>query len=188
MKTMTDGRWAVLAVLILGLIGQAAQAGEPTSTALRRARQLCDFDVKAQSGREILSALHFGAKMVSCKSIGIAKKITDDSGREIYDQFALAYRWKWDAGGGVGTTDVVFYFKTDTGQFVDLAVDKTDAEFNQPFALANLSIALVGEVLYEAMKDDMTDADKRIFRALIDRADTKALLEWSLRFKQLAKS
>jgi hypothetical protein len=177
--------WTIIGVVFLGLVARIAVAGEPTSQALNKARRLCDFDVKVQRGRELLQSLHFGSTLKSCQELGVASKVTDGSGREIEDQFALVFRWRWDAGGGVGTTDVAFFFN-DRGQFLSLRPIKTDAVFNQPFALADLSIQVVGQVMIKAFEDDMSEADKRQFQRILDNADTKALLEWSLKFQQAA--
>ena len=61
----------------------------------------------------------------------------------------------------------------------------TNAVLNQPFVLADAAIKLLGSAVIEANKDKMSEGERRLVQKLVDEADARVLLEWSLAFEQL---
>jgi len=59
--------------------------------------------------------------------------------------------------------------------------------FQAPFATANVSIKIVGAALVEALKDNLSDEDRRLLRKLVDDANAQGLLELGLRIQQAGK-
>lgn len=102
------------------------------------------------------------------------------AGKVVPGHFALVYDFTWSDDGWSR-----LYFLCDaSGDFYAMQVNKTNAVFAQPFLVANGSIKLIGEALLAAFKDDLKEADRKLARQLIDDADAKGLLEWSLKVEQ----
>ena len=183
---MSSGRrsWMPMCLLFcaIGVLGAPSIATAQDTEALRRAFRCLDYDENAARARDALSFLHFGASLVACSFEG-RLGVTDSSGQTLPGDFALAYEFVWDAGGGHGHTTIAFFFDGN-GSYEGSRVLKTDAVFNQPFELAKLSIQVVGQLLIEAFGDQMQDNDRRILRELIDRADAKGLLDLQIKLRQ----
>lgn len=82
-----------------------------------------------------------------------------------------------------GTTDIAFAFDGD-GNFYGLKVIYTNAEWNQPFFMANVSIRVLGNLIISNYRDNMTEEDRKLVQKLVNDADAKSLLELSLRIEQ----
>ena len=63
-----------------------------------------------------------------------------------------------------------------------MQIVRTNALFNQPFLTANATIKLLGNLLIEAFRDKMAEAERREVQRFVDTADAKGMLEWSLKF------
>jgi len=128
-----------------------------------------------QRGKDILGYIHFGA---TYRSHEYWKAVVLENG-----SFALLYRFKWEDDG---ITDVGFLCNS-RGYVQSVQIVYSNGELNRPFVLANIAITVVGNTLIQAYKDKMTEDDRRFVQRMVDNADAKSLLEWSIRFQQLAE-
>lgn len=144
-------------------------------TSQSKAERLLNEQSRAKS---VLSLLHFGATYSShkCERTG---GILDNSNRLIPGAFYLDYEYVWDAGGGLGHTTVRYYFNGN-GILYHVGIQKTDAIVHQPFAMANISIAIVGGIVQKALENDLSEQGKADLQKIIQNADAKKLLEFSL--------
>ena len=114
-------------------------------------------------GRNASSHLHFGAQYKGHtyqQTRGVQNKPGD---------FALVYRFNWDNDG---VTDVAFLCDSK-GYVYQVQVTYTNAFLSQPFGVANLSINVVGNVLLEAFRDQMTPQEIQQARQMIDNPNAK---------------
>jgi hypothetical protein len=81
-------------------------------------------------------------------------------------------------------TDVAFLCD-ETGTVYGVQALATNAVFNQPFALSNAAIQLTGNAFLADHRDDMSADDRRQIQRLVDDADAKGILRWSLRFEMM---
>jgi hypothetical protein len=169
--TMFAIRCTALALVLAAGTCTTATAQAPREKATRQ------LDQRARAER-ILSFLHFGSTYSDHKQTGRGKVMTRDN-RERVGHFYLEYKFDWKVGRDTGSTTASFFFD-EKGILYDVMIDKTTAEFNQPFLLANLSIKILGETVYALLKDDLSTADRRVIRELIDEADAKGLLKFTL--------
>lgn len=129
-----------------------------------------------QHGKDILNYVHFGATYHRHEYI---KTVALGGG-----SFALVYRYNWEDDG---VTDIAF--NCDSGGRVEgVRIEDSNARFSQPFVLANLTISVLGNALLSAFRDNMDESDQKQVQRLIDQADAKSLLEWSIRFQQHSES
>ncbi len=161
--------------IVLVLIG-SSRADEIDKKALQRAH---DFLKSKERGQDVLSFVHFGAKYFKHRYARTAY-VNDGQGRRVKGHFALVYEYEW---ADDGETQLAFLCDA-RGNVYKVQVMQTNAIFQQPFALANLSIKIVGEALLEAFKKKMTEDEVRQVRRFIDNADAKGLMELSLRLRQ----
>jgi hypothetical protein len=133
----------------------------------------------AARGRHILGYMHAGTKYAGHKYTEM-KYVTDGDGKRIPGQFALVYAFDWNDDG---TTDVAFLCDR-RGNVYEVKVLETNAVINQPFALADATIQILGNVLIEAFGDKMTAEEKKQVQKAVDDSDAKGLLEASLKFQQ----
>lgn len=157
------------AVALLALAGPFAATAAAESPK-DRARRLLDDTGRAKA---VLLFLHFGSSLDG-HSFNRSGGVNNRPGH-----FYMEYEYNWRVGSDKGSTTLSFFFDGN-GVFQGVQVDKTDAQFNQPFALANLSIKVLGEAVYEALKNKMTDDQRRTLRRLIDDANSKKMLEFLL--------
>lgn len=148
---------------------EAAETPRISQAALDRAHL---FLKTKDRGKDILEYVHFGATYSSHEYL----KTIDLGG----GSFALVYRFNWQPAG---ITDIAFLCDA-RGTLESVRIEASNGEFNSPFALANLTIGVVGKVLLETFGGDLNDDDRRQIRRMIRDADAKSLLEWSLRFQQ----
>jgi hypothetical protein len=170
------GRTARTLVGLLGLCLLATQFASAQNLQGRRAAaadKAHRFLFTKERGEEILTYLHFGADYVGYHYIGYKPE---------GDDFALVYRFDWKTTDP-GSTDVAFHCDGD-GNVYQVSIEHTDAVLNQPFLFANLSIKVLGQLLIENNKQNMTEDDLRLARQIVEKADAKRLLELSLRLEQ----
>lgn len=127
-----------------------------------------------QRAKEILNYVHF---LTDYRDLHLLKVAALP-----YDRVALIYRFSWNDDGW---TDIQFNCDAD-GYVYDLEVNGTDAEFNEPFFLANLSIQVLGNALIEQYRDQLSPEDLKLVRRIVRNADAKSLLVWQLKLDQLA--
>jgi hypothetical protein len=162
--------------LVLSLRPATGAAEGPAQKAVDRAH---NFLNTAQRGKDILGFLHFGASYRG-HSYTRTLSVKDGAGRAIPDHFAIVYLYKWEADG---ETEVGFLCD-GRGTVYKVQVLRSNGVFSRPFALANATMQVLGNVLIDALGDKMTAADKRDLQKIVDEADAKAMLEWSLKFQQ----
>jgi hypothetical protein len=59
----------------------------------------------------------------------------------------------------------------------------TSSIISQPFAIASATINVLGNLLLEALGDQMKPDDRREFQKFVNASDAKGLLIWSLNFQ-----
>jgi hypothetical protein len=101
-------------------------------------------------------------------------------GKRVPGHFALVYHFDWQDDG---KTQLGFLCDAK-GNVYEVQLVKSNASLNQPFTLANTTLKVLGNLLIEAFKDKMTAAEKKQVQKIVDDADAKAMLEWSLKFQQ----
>jgi hypothetical protein len=178
-------RAAALAAIV-GIIGQSslfalfatpARAGdESEQKAVDRAH---DFLKSRKRGVDVLSYVHMGAKYGG-HIYKETRTVKDGQGNPVKGHFGLVYTFKWEDDG---VTDLAFLCD-DAGNVYKLQILSTNAVLNQPFSLSNGAIKVLGNLLIEAYKGQMNEAQKKQLEKLVADADAKALLEWSLKFQQ----
>jgi len=178
MRSIT--RTAVLALLLtamlLGLTALPARAGDGVEQrALDRAHA---FLSTARRGTDILSYVHFGAEY-NGHTFKEWVTVTQD-GRKVPGHFALVYEFAWEDDG---RTTLAFLCDASGGVY-DVQVVRTNAVFSQPYVLANGAIKVLGNLLIEAFKDNMKPEERQFVQKLVDEADAKGMLVWSLKFQQ----
>jgi hypothetical protein len=169
----TIARTALLMTLLaLGNTGSLKAYDSSIQKAVNRAGNFLGTE---ERGQDVLSYIHFGTKYHGQKYLETRR--VDEAG----ERFALVYEYYW---GSDGVTDVAFLCTPD-GSVYEVRILATNAVGNQPFLWANVSIQVLGNLVLSANRDKMTEADRRLVRKLVDSADAKSMLEWSLRFRQL---
>ncbi|HVU44883.1 MAG TPA: hypothetical protein VHD85_02090 [Terracidiphilus sp.] len=160
----------VLALLAICLLtGVPAWAGSyDNDTGIQRAYSILQ---NRQNATDILSFVHFGATYNSHEYLQ-TRSVVDGSGNPIDGDFALVYRFHWE---GDGVTDIAFFCHS-SGQIYKSQIVRTNALLSQPFALANLSIQMVGRMVVNS-DDRMSNSDRELAIKLIDDADAHGLLD-----------
>lgn len=170
------------AILTLALLAFATASGTqaraesgPSEKAVRRAHEF----LKGEStGRYVLGFVHMGARYDGhelVELVGVKR-----NGRPVPGHFALVYGYDWQ---GDGSTRIAFLCDRE-GSVYEMQVLDHNGVLNRPFDLAKLSIAVLGEALLEAFREQMTDSDQALLRRIVRDADPKSLLELGLTFRQ----
>lgn len=170
-RTIAAG-WLALAVLAAAPALAAGIDQQAVNTAHRFLRT-------SDIGEYTLNFVHAGTDYHGHEYLE-TQPVFDGNGRQT-SQFKLLYRFRWEDDG---VTDVAFVCDA-RGVVYGVLIQRTNAEWNQPFALADLGIQLLGNAVIQANKDNMSPAERKLARRLVDDADAHGLLELSLRWKQL---
>jgi hypothetical protein len=158
----------------------AAVCPAQTQADVSRAVLAADQFLRSEArGRETLNYLHFGADYHGHEYLRTVV-VAGGDGRPIPGQFALVYRFHWENDG---ITDLA-YLCNEAGRVYAVDVMYTNARWSPPFGWANAAIQVLGNALIEANKNQMSDLERKVVQKLVDAADAKALLEWSLHFEQ----
>ncbi len=166
----------VAAAFTAGFVPAARAGGDVDQKAVDRAH---DFLKMEKCGRDILGYVHFGAKYKDHNYKEI-RTVKDAEGKLRKGYFALIYTFEWEDDG---ETNVAFLCDP-AGKIYRVQIVDTNAVLQQPFLTANVAIKVLGNLLAEAFKEKMTKAERKDLQKLIDDADAKAMLEWSLAFQQ----
>jgi hypothetical protein len=170
-------RWlAALAVMFVACLAPVRADNDLDQSAINRAHK---FLAKERRGRDILSYVHFGAKYEGHK-YKETRFVTNKDGNRIKGHFALVYTYSWENNGET----LVAFLCDAKGNVYEVQINGTNAILSQPFVLAQATVQLLGNLLVEAFKDQMTAAERQKVQKCVDDADVKALLEWSLVFQQ----
>ena len=169
------GGLAVISLLMtVGCADLNAVTETPISqAAVNRAHRFLGTE---QHGTEILGFIHFGA---TYRNHAYVKTVSLGDGN-----FALVYRFNWESDG---ITDVAFRCDRE-GTVESVRIEQSNGELNRPFLLANLTINVLGRSVLDAFSGRMSSDDQQKVRSLIDKANARDLLEWSIRFQQLSAS
>jgi hypothetical protein len=167
---------AGLLLMTLALLAPSALA-DVSQRAIDRAGDYLD---KENVGKDILSFVHFGANYKSHAFLN-RRNVVDERGRNQADKFALVYRFTWENDG---ETDVAF-FCDSAGAIYQMKVVRTNAVLQQPFAMADITIQVLGDAIVKAMGDNLKEKDRVDLKRLIDSSDSHGLLVAYLRFGQL---
>jgi hypothetical protein len=158
--------FAILMLLCHLSVGQAVQ--------IQRAKSFLDNDQNASS---ILSFIHLYADYHGHEFLG-ETGVKDSSGNSVPGEVALIYRYHWEDDG---VTEIGF-FVNQSGTIVGTWLGKDNGVFSQPFALANLSIQVVGRMVINS-DDKMSATDRELAVKLVDNADARGLLNLWLRMQ-----
>jgi hypothetical protein len=126
-------------------------------------------------GKDITAFLHFGSKFEG-HSFDSQVTVVGANGQPLSGWFGLVYKFKWNSDGTSDWTRVDFVFNAQ-GKFTNINVRDSSAVFNQPFLAANVSIKLLGSAIAEAMKNKLSEQERKLIANAIDKADAKQLLE-----------
>lgn len=160
-----------LALLVALSFAGSAAAQSADQAAVDRAHAFLKTEKR---GRNVLSYVHFGAEFKRYQYLqtrGVTNRPKD---------FALVYRMNWERDG---ETDVAFLCDAK-GNVYEVQIIRSNAQLQQPYALANLSIAVVGNLVIEAFRDRLSDDEMRQLRGMIDNPNARGLLEMSLQLQQ----
>lgn len=180
MKTMRPvTSKALIALLVVGLIASLAPSARAADEIPQRVLDRAHNFLKTEKrGKDVLSHVHFGS---AYRGHSYTKTLlVTNGGKRVPGHFALVYTFRWAAAD---TTDVVF-FCNEAGNVYKVQTGNTTAVFSQPFLAANLTVKALGNLIIAAFADQMTPADKKEVQKLVDDADAKGMLEWSLKFQQ----
>jgi hypothetical protein len=169
--------WKVVPVLCVLLVpmARAALAQDISDEAVKRADR---FLASAECGRDVIGLVHFGSAYKGHDYVA-TRRVTEN-GNVVADEFALVYEYRW---GEDGATKIAF-FCDKRGSVTGVRVLETNAELSQPFLMANATIQLAGKAIIEGFKEKMSDDDRKTLKTILDNADAKSLLEFSLALEQ----
>ena len=160
---------ALLAVTFFAPMAQAQPSIEQAS--IDRAHA---FLATTNRGKNVLGYVHFGAQYKG-HAYQETRNVVNKPG-----QFALVYRFNWENDG---VTSVAFLCDAK-GSVYQVQVLSSNAILQQPYALANASINIVGNVILDAFRNQMTKEDIQQARQFIDNPNARGLLEMSMRLDQ----
>jgi hypothetical protein len=143
--------------------------------AVRRAKAFLD---SADNGRYVLSFVHMGASYDG-HTYSSTRTVTRN-GETVAGHFALVYDYSWQDDG---KTQIAFLCD-EQGDVYRVQIMRTNAKFSQPFAVAKLSIDLLGNALLEAFKEKMSETDRAQLQTLIRDSNPQAILELGLKLRQ----
>lgn len=164
-----------LVMLVLALPG-VSFSQEISQTAIDKAH---NFLKTSDRGRQINHLMHFGTTYTSHEAIEVLA-VKDAAGRLVPGEFAISYRFWWDREY---STDLLV-FCTASGSISGIRATRSDGIAQAPFLASQATIALIGNVIYEAFKNDMSETERAQLRQIIEQADTKSLLEMQLKLQQ----
>lgn len=156
--------------ILLAFAAPSQAQHELSQRAIDRADRFLSTDQRAQA---TLNFVHFGTDY---RRQEYRRTMPLGQGR-----FALVYRLYWNDDG---FTDIE-YSCDPNGAVREAKVDYTNASFNEPFLWAKASIQILGNLIIAAFQDKLTDNDRKQLQKLVDDADPKAMLNWSLQLDQL---
>jgi hypothetical protein len=177
-------RWLAVTSCILSLLAAPACTSQGADDAEQRAVNRADrFLRTADIGKTTLSFVHFGADYHG-HAYQKTLPVRGEDGAPVDGLFKLVYRYHWENDG---VTDVA-YLCDRRGDVYAVQIPYSNAVLSQPFLLANGAIQILGNALIALYKDQMTENQRGIVQALVDKADAHGLLEWSLKFQQVMQS
>ncbi len=173
------GVLVAFALLFQCIAGNArVSAQQPAQASIDKANR---FIGQSTTARYVLGYAHFGANY-SSHQMDSVRYVKDEFGTSVPGKFALVYRYRWDANGA-GNTNLAFICDRD-GNVERVEVLGTDAILHQPFLAADATTQTLGAVLIEAFKENLSPAELRLARRMVENADSQGLLGLGLRVQQ----
>lgn len=149
-----------------------------SSTAIQKAKS---FVGTQNTGKYVLEFVHLGATYKT-HTLNRVSAVKDSAGKLIPGEFAVIYDFVWDASG-TGNTRLAF-FCDKSGNVKGVKNMHCDAFVNTPFAFADGTIKVVGQIIIEAFGNQMSATDRRTVQSLVNSANSKGLLEFGLAMRQ----
>lgn len=165
------GSLMLSALLALAWLTPLAPAQSIDQKSIDRAH---DFLKSSNRGKGVLSFVHFGAEYKG-HTFKETRNVQNKPGH-----FALVYQYNWESDG---VTKLAFLCDSD-GKIYSVQVLSTNAFLQQPYALANTSITVIGNLILEAFRDQMSKEDVQQVRQFVDNPNARGLLEMSLKLQQ----
>jgi hypothetical protein len=135
-----------------------------------------------EMGVNVLSFVHFGAAYKGHAFVRTLP-VNDAAGCQLPDDFALVYRFQWEDDG---VTEVAFLCDGQ-GRVYKTQIMNSNGRLQQPFAMANLAIQVLGNAITDSLRDSLTDKDRAELKRLVESADAQGLLNVYLRLGQPSK-
>lgn len=165
-------RMSTCVLFAVVMIGCHLSFGQTAQT--QRAKGFLDND---QNARNVLSFIHLYADYHGHEFLR-ETGVKDGDGNPVPGQVALVYRYHWEDDG---VTDVAF-FVDQSGTIVGTWLGNDNGVLSQPFALANLSIQVLGRMVINS-DDKMSQNDRELAIKLVDQADARGLMNLWLRMQ-----
>ncbi|GAA4420801.1 hypothetical protein [Bremerella cremea] len=146
--------------------------------AVGKARQFLD---STSTAKYVMGIVHMGAELRQYECVG-SVGVVDSSGAKIPGEFALVYDYVWMANGR-GDTRLLFLCDRN-GNIEDVQVRSSTGVLQAPYLVSNGTIQVVGQVLLEAFRKEMSPQEQREVESLVRNADSEGLLEMGLGFRQ----
>ena len=171
---------ALLLPLTFAAIAPNATMGQTdvSSSVIRKTKSFLETRT---TGKYILEFLHMGGTYKS-HTLNRVTGVNDSLGKTVSGKFAVIYDFVWDANGK-GHTRVAFYCDKQ-GTITGIKVLYYDAYVNTPFTFAEGAIHVVGQLVIEAFRDQMSSSERRTAESLVRSADAKGLLTLGLALRQ----
>ena len=148
---------------------------EPSSKVINRAHE---FLKTKSNGEYILSFVHMGAQYRGHDCLGWTEVLRN--GRAVPGHFALVYEFEWEDDG---RTRIAFLCNGD-GDVYDVQIQKTNAIINSPYAIAKISISVLGKIILEGFGDKISEVDRNQLESFVKNADPESMLELGLKLRQ----
>ena len=134
----------------------------------------------AKRGRYMLSYLQFGGTYRDHDVLSV-HKVVDRDGDLIPGYFAVKVVFDWESPFGRNSTTATLFYN-GSGTLYD--VDAKTTSYVEPFDLANASIQILGNLLLEALRDQIKPEDRQQLQRLIHKADAKGLMMFGLNLQK----
>jgi hypothetical protein len=175
----TPAAFSLVALLALGVSSgvpcRAYSDDAPSRSAVSRAKKFFDC---ADNARYVLGFVHMGASYDGSTYAGVRPVVRN--GETVSGQFAVVYDYAWQSDG---KTRIAFLCN-EQGDVYRVQILYTNATLQHPFAVAKLSIDVLGTAILEAFKNKMNETDRAQLQTLIKDSDPQAILELGLKLRQ----
>lgn len=161
------------AVLLLSSFAVSFGLTEVQAQDSRKIDRSVGFLENARRGRDMLSYIHFGGKYLSHDVLS-THPVADRNKITVPGHWAVKVVFEWSTAFGDNTSTATYFFD-EMGDIYDVQVTTTSI-LSQPFELANATIQVLGNIILEAMKDQISAKDRADIQKAIDEADAKKLM------------
>jgi len=165
-------------VALFTLLITAGFSEAQTSTAINRAQDYLD---STNNAKHIIGIVHMGADLTGFSYVRRGG-VTNHSGESIPGHFYLAYDYEWNSGG-YGETRLAFLCD-ERGTIYEVKNLGSSGVLQAPFLVANGTIKIIGQLLIEAFREEMTNEELKQVQRLVQNSDSKGLLEMGIGLRQ----